>query len=207
MPYKQTLAKKPKALISDALRRYFETGKDPEDPEDLFDIFVLPEETKKEIWHAAKNEILEQWIKEKPGSRPWAWWRWDAPRQLDQGTEAFWEGTLPDPRRRLSGIGTPAYMVLAYVPHFSFGIPETWVSKWDEDYYNGRAKDIHGNPIGTEYREGDFTGQAIDPTDPPVFESEAAYLSRHNFLTEAEWKYLSKHPEALEAEVITVICS
>ena len=28
--------------------------------------------------------------------------------------------------------------------------------------------------------------QAIDPADPPVFESQAAYLDRHKLLTEVE---------------------
>ena len=39
---------------------------------------------------------------------------------------------------------------------FAFGIPVSWVSEFDEAYYNGRRRDIHDHPIGTEYREGDF---------------------------------------------------
>ena len=81
--------------------------------------------------------------------------------------------------------------------------------KWDEEViFNsliilpGRAKDIHGNPIGTRYHEGHFKGLAPDPDDPPVFESEAAYLQRHDLLTESEKEYLKSHPELLEPEVI-----
>jgi hypothetical protein len=46
--------------------------------------------------------------------------------------------------------------------------------------------DTHGRPIGTDYHEGDFLGVAIDPADPPVYESEAAYLARHALLSDAE---------------------
>ena len=69
-------------------------------------------------------------------------------------------------------------------------------------YYNGRSKDIHGNPIGTNYKEGDFEGVAIDPNDPPRYESEAAYLKRLNLLTPAELKYLDKHLELMEPEIV-----
>ena len=48
----------------------------------------------------------------------------------------------------------------------------------------------HGNRIekwkGGFYKEGDFKGVAIDPDDPPVFESQAAYLDRHKLLSDDE---------------------
>lgn len=71
-----------------------------------------------------------------------------------------------------------------------FGLPVSWVSAFDEAYYNGRARDVHGNRIGTEFHEGHFTGRAIDPADPPRFESEATYLDRHGLLTAAERRRL-----------------
>lgn len=40
----------------------------------------------------------------------------------------------------------------------------------------------------------------VDPDNPPVYESQATYLQRHGFLTEAEKKWLAQHPEALEPE-------
>jgi hypothetical protein len=43
---------------------------------------------------------------------------------------------------------------------------------------------------------------AIDPNDPPVFESEATYLDRHGLLSAEEKKHLAKHPELLEPEVV-----
>jgi hypothetical protein len=42
----------------------------------------------------------------------------------------------------------------------------------------------------------------IDPDDPPRFESEAAYLLRHDLLSAQEKKYLVSHPELMEPEKI-----
>ena len=59
------------------------------------------------------------------------------------------------------------------------------------DFYNGRARDIHGKLIDSGYKEGDFLGVALDPDDPPRFESQASYLKRHGLLTKAEEKQLT----------------
>ena len=41
-----------------------------------------------------------------------------------------------------------------------------WVTAWDVEYYNGRAKDIYGQPLERgpwyNYQDGDFTRVAID---------------------------------------------
>ena len=68
---------------------------------------------------------------------------------------------------------------------------EQFVSQWQEDYYNGRSKDIHGERIGTDYKEGDFSGVAIDPEDPPRYESQATYLKRLDLLLPGELKRLT----------------
>lgn len=156
------------------------------------------------IWEEIRGKVMADWINEHPASRPWAWWQWDAPRWKDPFEDCYCHGTFAQPRQRLGGTGTPGYEVLGLVPHFDKGIPESWVSRFDEEYYNGRAKDIHGNPIETRYKEGHFKGKAIDPDDPPRYESEAAYLQRLGLLTPDEQKYLEKHPELLEPESVIV---
>jgi|GEM_PF-6740221 len=140
-----------------------------------------------ELWEANRDFFLPEFIKENPGKRPLPWWQWDAPSES---------------RRRLGGIGTPKFEVLAYAAHFFKGIPESWVDQWDVDYYNGRKKDTHGNLIPTKYKDGDFGGQAIDPNDPPVYEPEAEYLRRHGLLTPEEVKVLASMPEAWEPEKV-----
>lgn len=167
------------------------------------DAFVLEyeRERREQIWKEVKDKILKDFVKNHPCQRPWAWWEFDAPR-WNQKFDAWFDGTLPEPRQRLGGIGDPDFEHLAYVPRFSFGLPLSFVDQWDVDYYNGRALDVHGEPIGSEYKEGDFEGKAIDPEDPPIFECQAAYLQRHDLLTLAEKRLLQKHPELLDPERI-----
>jgi hypothetical protein len=122
------------------------------------------------LWETWRDDLLAAWVAAHPGSRPHAWWQVDA----------------PGPRERRGGTGTPAHEVLAYAPVYDCGIPAYWVTTWDATYYRGEAVDVAGNPIGLEYRGRDFRGVPIDPEDPPRFESEAAYLARHELLTDAE---------------------
>lgn len=200
MPRKPIKKKLKKQALSPAIKYYFESGDDvtPENeghPEVLNMIFFEDERAE---WEKYKVEILEQWILINPCSRPWGWWKWEAPKEAIPGCD--FEAVAQ--RKRVGGMGTPSHEVLNVWGGFAFGIPESWVDQWQVDYYNGRAKDIYGNSIGTNYAEGHFKGLAIDPDNPPIFESEAAYLERHNLLTEAEKKYLAKHPEHLEPEKI-----
>ncbi len=155
---------------------------------DSFDELIFDEKPRKgispaqELWKIKREELLHYWIEKHPGTRPYAWWKFDA---LEN-------------RLRLGGTGTPCHECLAYAPIFRWGVPASWISKRDEEYYNGRSKDIHGKPIGTKYSEGDFKGKAIDPNDPPIFESQAAYLKRLGLLTPAEQKRLTKKDYAPE---------
>ena len=45
----------------------------------------------RDLWDANRDELVREWIGAHPGSRPWGWWRYDAP-----------EG-----RRQLAGAGHP----------------------------------------------------------------------------------------------------
>ncbi len=140
------------------------------------------------LWREHRAELLPEFIAEHPGRRPHAWWRFDAPERS---------------RKRLGGRGTPCHEVLAHAPTFAFGLPVHWVTDWDVAYYNnGRARDVHGQRIGTLHHECDFKGVvAIDPRDPPRYESEAAYLKRHGRLSAAERARLGRG--AFEPETIT----
>ena len=152
------------------------------------------------LWTGVKVNLLKNFIKNHPCSRPWGWWKFDAPKTPVPGWD--YERFNSAQRLRLGGVGTPSHEVLNQWAGFPYGIPGSFVDQWFIDYYNGRAKDVHGDPIGTEYKEGDFEGVAIDPGDPPRFESEAAYLQRHGFLTPAEGRYLKEHKELLQPEIV-----
>ena len=96
----------------------------------------------------------------------------------------WWRYDAPEPRRRLGGIGTPAHEVSAHVEAYEWGLPTIWVT-----------------PADVDRRGTAFEGVAVDPEDPPSFESEAAYLNRHSLLLPGELKHLSPadfEPEAVE---------
>jgi len=155
----------------------------------------------KRMWKTYQKELLSAWISEHPCSRPFSWWRYNAPTEPVPG----WEHRHFDApqRRRLGGVGSPSHEFLSIAPHFSYGIPESWVNQFQADYYNGRARDIHGNLIKNEYHEGHFQGVAISEEDPPTYEGQSVYLERHGLLTEAEKQWLEKHAEAREPEAVT----
>lgn len=139
------------------------------------------------IWESNKNKIITDWIKKTPCTRPWA----------------FWEFDVKEIRRRIGGIGDLFHDWGDYTPHECyFGIPGAWVSAFDEAYYNGKALDVFGKVIPSPFKDGDFQKTAYDPNDLPVFESEAAHLERHGFLTTTEKTYLKKYPELMEPEKI-----
>lgn len=109
----------------------------------------------KQLWRQVADIVLEQWIRASPGTRPLAWWKYDAPRWTEAELPPHYRERLPEPRRRLGGTGTPWHEEHpAALPKLSRGIPDAWA--------------------------------AIDPDDPPTYESEAAYLDRHGLLGPAE---------------------
>ena len=168
--------------ISDALRNYLETGDYDRDAEGAKDVLVMRfDRTTGQEWERVKDELIDAWISKHPATRPWGCWEFETTEQ----------------RRRVGGIGDPAWEHLAYVEHYEFGLPAIWITKFDEEYYNNRRLDIHGKLIETPFKDGDFKGKAIDPEDPPLYESEATYLQRHGLLTPGETKWLKDHTEAL----------
>jgi hypothetical protein len=143
-------------------------------------------EEKEKILAQCRDAILVAWIEERPGTRPSWWWQTDAPEKA---------------RRRRGGIGDPAHDHLAYTETYGHGIPSIFLDPFSVDYYNGRARDVHGNKIG-DHKEGSFSGRAIDPSDPPRYESEATYLKRLDLLRPEEKRRLRK--KDFEPEIISV---
>jgi hypothetical protein len=127
------------------------------------------------LWEAHSERILAEHVTNCPGTRPARFWQYEA----------------VEPRQRLGGTGTPASDVLAYKPAFRYGLPAVWITQRDVKYYGGTAVDIHGAPVGDLY-PSNFTGVAIDPNDPPTFESQAAYLKRHGLFLAGEERRLRK---------------
>ena len=180
--------------VSDVVWQFLETGDlHAEDPNEFLDLFHLTGngDALRAVWiKHHDDEILEDFITECPGRRPWAWWEYDA----------------PELRRRVGGTGTEKWIGLrAHLPVHAFGIPAAWTDEWEVRYYTGRAVDVHGHPIGQEFRGRHFAGVAIVADDLPRFESEAAFLARHHLLSADERAQLDDHdfePEDIQPFVI-----
>jgi hypothetical protein len=213
MPTKRTrIARSFMPEISDEELFFLSDGLLASEPEkQSLKLFLLRGDDKalRALWDENKAAILEAWIRTNSGSRPALWWDFDAPRIFPESIALLGRGSTVvtlhrndycEPRKRLGGVGTPDFQELNNWPSFNYGIPSRWVSAWQESYYNGRALDIHGNRIGTEYEEGHFAGKAIRPNDPPRFESQASYLKRHGLFAPGEERRL--HKDAFEPETI-----
>lgn len=138
--------------------------------------FLGNEERWAALWEQGRARVLEWWVVHRPGTRPSTWWANDAPRWDDPYGDCWYHGTMAKPRRRLGGKGTPVFECLAYGPAFRRGIPKQFVTAWELEYYGGLKN--HDYP--------DQMVEAFDPEDPPCYESEAAYLTRHELLEEGE---------------------
>lgn len=157
--------------------RFFEVGILVKVPE--FDAYYIgtdwiyhtaldPDPVKTE-WTLSRKKILGLWISRHPGTRPYAWWCFDA----------------PETRQRVGGTGTPKHEILKYEPACVFGIPRYWITSQD---------------IGILTRPG-CKGKALDTSDPPLYESQAAYLERHGLLSDREKAILPEGAYDLEAVV------
>jgi hypothetical protein len=160
--------------VSPALWHYLRTGDYAGGPGCL-DLFFMDERAFGDAWQAVRDSLLGEWIPERPGTRPWAWWQFEAPeaRRRLGGTGNRWADVHGDDRKQ----------------RFLFGLPTDWLSQSLVDYYNGRGlvqKDR--NCWNLDYKEGAFPFVGVDANDPPRFESEAAYLQRHGVLTKPELK-------------------
>jgi hypothetical protein len=124
-----------------------------------------------DLWREHRAQIVEAWAAAHPGTRPGYWWDVES----------------TEPRRRLGGTGTPRHERLAYMEHYVLGVPAGWIMQHDIDIYRQHLHTDLGVP-------------ALDPADPPVYESEAAYLDRLGLWLPGERRRVDK--EDFEPESI-----
>lgn len=121
---------RPKLEISDAVWALLNDQAIPDDSESAFEILALDSrngEVLRELWGRVRGEVLAGWIKERPGTRPGAWWECEAPRQpMGNFQGAYYDGRLPEQRKFISGAGCPVWMVMAYAPAYDLGLPAMW---------------------------------------------------------------------------------
>jgi len=120
------------------------------------------------------DEYLKAFIAEHPGKRPSWWWRFNT---LDNGEPLL--------RQRIGGVGEPSGEWVSY------GIPASWVTMADKT----EDRTWPGKPLAS--------GMAVDPANPPLFESEATFLDRHDMFLPGERRRLTEAdfaPEAVEVD-------
>ena len=188
MPTNRTRRTRPMDPAVSETVRYFFTGEGEPDKVDRVELFMLRGSTEKvkAAWETIRDEVMPKWIREHPGTRPYYWWRFEATEQ----------------RRRIGGRGD-TFDDDCTMADCSMGIPDNWVTPHDVEVYNGTWRDVRGNLIDIGFKPGDFTRMPPDPANLPTFESQAAYLARHQVLTAPELKWLTAHAEAMQPEVVT----
>lgn len=178
MPRPKRAARNRRPTISDGEYMWAADHPDFRQHPDYVDVvyFTFPER-QREVWGELRDELVATHIEEYPGTRPKRWWQFDA----------------REPRQRVGGTGDPISEVLAYAPSWDgSGLPARWFGEEDADSYD--------HPL-TNHKHG-RAAATLDPDDPPLFESQAAYLDRLGLLTKAERSELDKRgwpkPEAVK---------
>lgn len=206
----------PESPRPSGVTNYSLTGAWPEDgPEgdrEFWEVFTLSEPDGRRLqakWAEVRDTVLERWALESPGTRPWVWWATDAPRwpRAELPTWCRDEGNpylerLAEPRRRLGGVGTERYRVLGDCSEFAHGLTRAFVTAADVAYWTSN-EGAHGYAGGIGRFLGPFAGVAIDPMNPPTFESQASYLKRHALFLpgeEARLKAADFEPEAVRLD-------
>ena len=130
---------------------------------------ILGERHFRRVWRAVAPRVLKAFVKRFPGKRPRFWWEFSAPRM----PAGLYPGARFDGRlpqmRRRIGGG---------------GVP---MHEADPCW-------VPHSRYGLPLKWADY-----DPGDPPLYESQAAFLERHGLLTPVESKCLKK--KDLEPEV------
>lgn len=125
------------------------------------------------LWIAHRAAILAHWIQDKPGTRPAMWWRYDAPR-LAPELLGRWARTVYAPR-----------------------LIET------RRKLRGNGKPLHEALLIAPAHDYGIPVWFGEPDNPPVFESQHAYLKRHGLLHPAERRAVAEpapHPLRIEPE-------
>ncbi|MBW1696066.1 MAG: hypothetical protein JRH18_08955 [Deltaproteobacteria bacterium] len=156
---------------------YLKTGIKPDDMGSDIDYRTAHGDKKlRELWNRLRDKVLPDFIRRNPGKRPFCFHRYDAPLEP---VNSLIKGFKMAHRKRLGGAGQAKWEVLSYRPRFAFGLPlvKDFVEREQAEFWKSR--------FGLDM-------VPINPDDPPLFESEAAYLDRHGLLMVAEKRKLTE---------------
>jgi hypothetical protein len=117
--------------------------------------FSVDDAAVRAAWAALRDDLLRDWIRECPGTRPWAWWKHDAPKAKAPEIPKWHLSEMVEPRRRIGGAGAPSWEKYpAILPYYTCGIPDSWegIDKADPPTFESEASylDRHGLLSETE---------------------------------------------------------
>ena len=125
--YKRATPRKTAKSIPEWQVKFLKDGQKPEPVSPEFFFIFGRDDQRLLVWKKVREEVLSQWVKDYPGSRPWAWWRFDSPRMALLKDRPFVRDRVCEPRRKLSGAGKPLYLrYKVLLPEINFGIPQSW---------------------------------------------------------------------------------
>lgn len=131
-------------------------------------------------WERIQDRVVDEWKVKRPGHRPRMWWTHNS----------------AGPRKRLGGTGD---LMFKRGTSYERGIPEVWLSPFQACYFRGMAVDVNGQPLESVrlnapvFSPEEFHGVPPDPADPPMYESEPAFLLRHKMLSDSERQLLTEY--------------
>lgn len=114
---------------SEAIVEYLLTGKQQKEEDSWWEIFAFTgeKETVLSAWEDLREELLPGWILEHPGTRPWGWWKHDAPKAKAPEIPKWHLSEMVEPRKQLGGTGAPSWEKYpAILPYYTRAIPDSW---------------------------------------------------------------------------------
>jgi hypothetical protein len=120
------------------------------------------DEAIRRAWDELRGSLLPAWSRERPGTRPYAWWRFEAPerrRRIDGQPHPF-----DDKARTLhvAQSNRPEFWKAAY--DLRWGMPRAFIPPFDDDVHD------------------DFMQNILHGRDSQIFEPEWSYLQRLGLL-------------------------
>jgi hypothetical protein len=158
MPMRLRAGRREKRELSPEQIDFFLTGTDF--------TFFWDEPERGNDWRAVRDDLLRDWIQEHPGTRPAAWWKYDAPKQAAPKVPKWHRGEMVEPRRRIGGAGAPSWEQFpAILPYYRFGIPVSFegIDKADPPTFESEATYLKRNGLLSPGEERRIPPEAWEP--------------------------------------------
>jgi hypothetical protein len=117
-------------------------------------------------WESHRERLLLQWCKARPGTRPYWWWRTEAPGRRETRNGRI--HPFDDKQRTLHVASSDSEVLWRKAYQLHWGLPSCMIPPFDTDL-------IH-----------DFHKRFMPNHESDIFEEEWYFLSRHNLLREED---------------------